>query len=121
MERRFILGSVKKLYQKQQVMLSTWMFRTLIWWGVAWMVPKVGFDMIWFATLPAGLSLFIWPVGQSIQKANLLRWAGLGTLSMVVFVGQNWMVGQELSLFFLIFGSLVTAGLVAILSTYFST
>lgn len=110
-----------KTHQKLQATVSTWMLRTLIWWCVAWMVPKVGFDMIWFAILPSGVSLFFWPVGLSVQNAGILRWIGLSLLSFIIFLGQNHLMDHEMHLSFIVAGSFLTAFLVGTLTWYFSS
>ncbi len=97
------------------------MFRTLIWWFVALIVPKVGFDMVWFAMVPAGISLLIWPVGSTIKNVGILRWIGLSLLSFIVFLGQNYLMEHEMHLGFMVAGSFLIAVLVGTLTSYFSS
>jgi hypothetical protein len=121
MKQPLFLKSNFKTHQKWQATLSIWMFRTLIWWFVALMVPKVGFDMIWFAIVPSGISLLFWPVGLSVQNAGILRWIGLSLLSFIVFLGQNHLMDHEMHQGFIVAGSFLTAVLVGTLTSYFSS
>lgn len=121
MKLPLLLKSNFKTHQKWQTRLSIWMFRTLIWWFVALIVPKVGFDMVWFAIVPAGLSFIFWPAGLSIKKAGILRWVGLCIFSFTIFQGQNHLMHHELHLGFIAAGSVLTSIFVGSLTSYFST
>ncbi len=116
MGQRFSLAFNLKL----QKLVATWLFRTLIWWFTAWYVPKVGFEMIWFAAIPAGISLLIWPAKVRLKEVGLWRWLLMGLLATAVFGGQSMLMELHLTPFFLIAGSVLTAVLVCLKTTYFS-